>query len=75
MIAALAFLAMIAVDIAWAKYIMAAADRRAGAAALYSGGIVLGGAITTLALVDSAWNLIPATLGAVAGTYWTVKRG
>jgi hypothetical protein len=29
----------------------------------------------TLAYVDSAWNLIPATLGAVAGTYWTVSRG
>jgi hypothetical protein len=75
MIAVLAFLAMIVVDIAWAKYIMAAADRRAIPAALYSGGIVLGGAAVTLAYVDSAWNLIPATLGAVAGTYWTVSRG
>jgi hypothetical protein len=75
MIAALSFLAMIAVDIMWARYIMAAADRRAGSAALYSGGIVLGGAAVTLAYVDSPWNLIPACLGAVAGTYWTVRRG
>jgi hypothetical protein len=75
MIPVLAFLAMIAVDICWAKYIMAAADRRAGAAALYSGGIVLGGAVVTLAYVDSAWNLIPASLGAIAGTYWTVRHG
>jgi hypothetical protein len=73
--AALAFLAMIAVDILWAKYIMAASDRRALAASLYSCGIVLGGAVVTLAYVDNAWNLIPACFGAMAGTYWTVQRG
>ena len=73
--AALAFLAMIAVDILWSAYIMAVADRRAVKAALYSGGIVLGGAVVTLAYVDSAWNLIPACIGATVGTYWTVKRG
>lgn len=72
---ALAFLAMIAVDVLWAKYIMAASDRRALAAALYSCGIVLGGAVVTLAYVDNAWNLIPACIGATVGTYWTVKRG
>jgi hypothetical protein len=75
MIAALSFLAMIAVDVMWARYIMAAADRRAWSAAIYSGGIVLGGAVVTLAYVDSAWNLIPASLGAIAGTYWTVRHG
>jgi hypothetical protein len=73
--AALSFLAMIAVDVMWARYIMAAADRRAGTAALYSCGIVLGGAVVTLAYVDSAWNLIPACIGATVGTYWTVRRG
>ena len=72
---ALAFLAMIAVDVCWAKYILAASDRRATAAALWSGAIVLGGAVTTLALVDSAWNVVPSCLGAIAGTYWTVRRG
>jgi hypothetical protein len=75
MMGALAFLAMIAVDIAWAKYILAAADRRARDAALWSGAIVLGGSVTTLALVESPWYLIPSCLGAIAGTYWTVKRG
>jgi hypothetical protein len=29
----------------------------------------------TLAYVDSAWNLIPACIGATVGTYYTVKRG
>jgi hypothetical protein len=73
--AALAFLAMIAVDIAWAKYIIAASDRRAVAAAFWSCAIVLGGAVVTLAYVDNAWNLIPACIGATVGTYWTVRRG
>jgi len=72
---ALAFLAMIAVDCAWARYIMAASDRRAWQAALWSGAIVLGGSVTTLALVDSPWNVIPSCLGAVVGTWWTVRRG
>ena len=72
---ALAFLAMIAVDVAWAHYVMACSDRQALRAALWSGAIVLGGAVTTLALVDSAWNVIPSCLGAIAGTYWTVRRG
>jgi hypothetical protein len=71
----LAFVAMIAVDMLWAKYIMAASDRRAFAAAAYSCGIVLGGAVVTLAYVDNPWNLIPACLGAMAGTYWCVRRG
>jgi len=70
----LAFVAMIAADILWARYVMAASDRHAVRAALYSGGIVLGGAVVTLLYVESAWNLIPATLGAVAGTYGTVHR-
>jgi hypothetical protein len=73
--ALLAFVTMIGVDMLWAAYIMAASDRHAARAALYSGGIVLGGAVVTLLYVESAWNLIPATLGAVAGTYWTVRRG
>lgn len=71
----LAFLAMIAVDIAWAKYVLAASDRRAEHAALWSGAIVLGGAVTTLALVASPWNVVPSCMGAVVGTWWTVRRG
>ena len=73
--ALLSFVAMVGVDALWAAYILAASDRRALPAALYSGGIVLCSAVVTLLYVESAWNLIPATLGAVAGTYWTVRRG
>lgn len=75
MTAVAAFVAMILVDCCWAAYIMAASDRRALPAALWSGAIVLGGAVTTLALVASPWNVVPSCLGAVAGTYWTVRRG
>ena len=72
--ALLAFAAMIAVDVMWAKYILAASDRQALPAACWSAGIVLGGAVVTLAYVESAWNLIPACAGAFAGTWWTVRR-
>lgn len=72
---AAAFLAMIAVDICWAKYILAAGDRRAFHAACWSAAIVSGGAVVTLLYVASPWNMVPAALGAFAGTYWTVNRG
>jgi hypothetical protein len=72
---ALAFVAMIGVDIAWAKYVLAASDRRAFHAATWSASIVCGGALVTLLYVSSPWNLVPAALGAFAGTYWTVRRG
>lgn len=71
----LAFVAMLGVDAMWAAYIMAASDRRAGSAALYSGGIVLCSAVVTLLYVESPWNILPAAVGAVAGTYWTVRKG
>lgn len=71
----LAFVAMLAVDALWAAYIMAASDRAAGKAALCSGGIVLCSAVVTLLYVESAWTLIPASLGAVAGTWWTIRHG
>lgn len=75
MTALAALFAMIVVDCCWAKYAMACADRRAIHAALWSGAIVLGGSVTTLALVASPWNVVPSCLGAVVGTWWTVKRG
>ena len=71
----LVFAVVALADVLWTKYILAASERRAGAAALYSTGIVLAAAYTTLAYVDDPRYLVPAALGAFLGTYWTVKRG
>lgn len=68
------FLAVAVADWLWSRYILHAAARRAGAASLYSGGIVLVGGVTTLAYVADPRYLVPAAMGAVVGTYWAVKR-
>jgi hypothetical protein len=69
------FLAVALADALWSRYILAASTRQAGIASLYSAGIVLVGGFTTLAYVDDPRYLLPAALGAVAGTYWAVRRG
>jgi hypothetical protein len=63
------FLATGAADWAWASYIAAVSAGHTLAACLWSGAIVMVGAVTTLALVRSRWHVIPAALGAAAGTY------
>jgi len=69
-----AFGAMVALDFAWAKYTIYCADRRpAHAAAIAS--IIFGlGAYVTLTYVDDPWMLLPATAGALVGTYLAVRQ-
>ena len=67
------FLAVFVADGMWTLYVRAAADGQAIKAATYSTGIVLAGGFTTIALASSSWYLIPACLGAFAGT-WVAAR-
>jgi hypothetical protein len=69
------FLAVALADGLWTLYIVAAAARLPLPAALYSTGIVLTGAFVTLAYVRDRWYLLPAALGAFAGTYLSVLYG
>ena len=73
--AALVFLAVALADVLWTRYILCASERRAVAAAVYSAGIVLVGGMTTLAYVDDPRYLVPAALGAIVGTWVTVRHG
>lgn len=68
------FLATAAVDALWSRYIWHTAQHRAWPAACYSAGIVLSGAVTTVAIVADNWMVIPAALGAFAGTFLAVRR-
>ncbi len=63
------------VDIFWARYNMASADRRAGAAAIWSALIVLAGTFSTQVWLSNHWVVIDGALGALVGTYYAVKWG
>jgi uncharacterized membrane protein YfcA len=68
------FVAMIVVDIAWAKYIQTVGERRAVAAASWAAFLyVLGAVVITQYTHD--WRLmIPAALGSFVGTYYGARR-
>jgi hypothetical protein len=69
------FLAMIGLDFVWARYTKTVADGKPLAAACYSIGIMLGGAVTVIGYMEDHWMLIPLVLGSFIGTYFTVKHG
>lgn len=70
-----AFLGMFVLDFFWAAYIGATAKGHAVAASLFSAVIVFLGASVTLAYITDHRAILPACLGAFAGTYVAVKRG
>jgi hypothetical protein len=65
---------MTLVDICYAKYIIATAEKRALPAASWSGAIMLCGAFVTVNYVGDHSLVAAAMLGAFVGTYVTVKR-
>jgi len=73
-LAVVVFLVAAGADVLWAKYTMHAADRNAGRAALWGALIIPAGAVSIIAYTDNHWYLIPAALGAYAGTYVAVSR-
>lgn len=71
--AILIFFATAASDVLWVFYIRRTSKGKAISAAVFSAMIVLLGGIVVLAYVDNKWYLIPAALGAFAGTIITIK--
>jgi hypothetical protein len=70
---ALVFLAMFLVDVFWAKYTQAVAENKAIAAANWSAGIILLGALTVVAYTQNQTFLLYAMGGGWLGTYVTIR--
>jgi hypothetical protein len=65
----LTFLAMFATDAAWAAYIASVKAGSALEAAAWALGLFLFGAFAVLGYTRNRWLVIPAALGAFAGTF------
>jgi hypothetical protein len=68
------FLIVMGVDYAWARYSVAAAHGQAHRAAAWSIATYLLSAVNVLAYTHNHWLLIPAVIGAYAGTFIAVRR-
>ena len=60
-------------DMFWTFYIRRTSEGKALQASLFSGIIMLTGGIVVISYVENKWYLIPAAIGALVGTYITVK--
>jgi malonyl CoA-acyl carrier protein transacylase len=72
---ALVLVSVAIADFAWSRYNMRVADRKAHAAAGWSVGIVLLGAVSVVAYAHD-WRMVAfAAVGAYLGTYVAVRYG
>jgi hypothetical protein len=69
------FLAVALSDALWTAYIRAVTRQAPALAACYSAGLVGLGAVVTLSVVADARAVLPAMLGAFAGTWLVARRG
>ena len=60
-------------DMFWTFYIRRTSEGKALQASLFSAVIMLTGGIVIITYVEDKWYLVPAVLGALVGTYFTVK--
>ena len=67
------FFAMFFTDIFWTMLVRKTTQGKALAAAIYSVILVLLSAVAITSFVEETIYLVPAALGAFAGTYLTVK--
>lgn len=67
-------LAMAAVDWAWTKYMMHAAEKQALPAASWSAAIIGISAFSVTSYVDDHRLILAALIGAWVGTYYAVKH-
>jgi len=70
----LVFIATGVGDMFWTFYIRRTGEGKALQASLFSAIIMITGGIVIITYVENKWYLVPAALGALAGTYFTVKR-
>ncbi len=67
------FLVMTLTDFVWAQYMSSVARQNTISASIWSVGVILLGSYVTRAYVADYGTIIPACLGAFAGTYASVK--
>jgi hypothetical protein len=61
-------------DLAWTRYNQSVTARAAHRASTWSAVIVILGAVTFFGYVENRWMVIPAALGAYAGTYIAMRK-
>lgn len=69
------FVCVMAGDFAWTKYMMHAAAKNPHRASLWNTAIIACGSVSVVSYTTNHWLLVPALLGAYAGTYLAVRRG
>lgn len=68
------FVSFAVLDVAWAKYMVSAAQQRVGSAMFWSSAITLLAGFVTVEYVDNNWMLIPATMGGMLGTWIGMRK-
>jgi hypothetical protein len=68
------FVATLALDFLWARYILAITKRAPVVAALWSAGIIAISSTTTIVYVSNHWTILAAIVGAFIGTYLSVRE-
>ena len=70
----LVFTGVTIADFAWGRYIIATSNKKALPAITYAVIIYLIGAFNMITVIGDRWALIPAVLGTIVGTYWSVRN-
>jgi hypothetical protein len=73
--ALLVFLALFALDFVWAKYTIAMTERAAIKASGFAGVVILLSGAAQIGYTANPWLLIPAFVGAFAGTWCALRFG
>lgn len=71
--ALLVFIALFVLDFVWARYTIAIQRKAALAASHYAAMIIALAGFAQISYTGNPWLLIPATLGAAAGTWSAMK--
>ena len=71
----LVFVATLLVDFCWTRYNVHSAAKHAHRAAAWSAGIILFGFVNVVSYTADHWLVIPALLGAYAGTWVAIRCG
>lgn len=71
--ALIVFATLFFLDVVWARYTTAIADRRRVAASSLSAAIIALGAYATISYIDDPRMILPAMLGAFCGTFVGTK--
>ena len=69
------FVAVFALDFIWVQFTMATANHQPYRAAFWSAWIYVAGGLSTILYINDHWLLIPAIVGAMSGTFFSIKTG